>query len=729
MPPLSVVPESIHLVVAPTEIREPSVVIDKTPASGPVVAHIEGGAPGITLVYVIAYRPVRQAFTPEEIEELPPFPPSIRQNARNRGYIDYEETGRSDGTAPLAVVAGHRILVGLRFSGDAADVPEETSATLVIEGANWGATSVPLYMLIADLSIELLTTAIEVRQAEETFLPVRVISIAGPATQVRLALTDHPHWTIPLHVEPVGRGETAAFALRVQAKPNAPLGTWGGWLSVAAFNGLYLRSLSFDITIRHGRISVVPREWGALVGIQGRKVAAPIRITAAGYGADVVFQPAALPPGLSLPVQTRHASMGSSVDHVLDVDVHADAPLHISAPVSVNWAATGTEFTGTLSFFLTVLPHEVTFHEVITTPTGTALGGWVEITVRSDGSYVFRGHMHGSGFDPYAFRVVAIIRSTSGSGVAAAQKSGTVGGTIGGGSRDFDWIEQGSNPSIAADWDNVRRGSMSVNKSYNDTGVLGTLGDIATAAVDWLVASVVASPMIASFYILGRELGDLTGVHFGPPNLLAGIAVKEGVVLLFGPSMVFWAMVAGVATGLSLQQREMTQAEKDFADKVFHGTVPFDNVVLTNLERDNDRKFAVPHVDGRVLLALGDFYDNPKDQATPPNTTYSTPGQVFIHELVHAWQITHTAFLTEVFWDAAKNGVCDFFGGDPYTVPSPLPDWSSLNLEQQASVVDQWYSRHKAAIDASSSTMLNDGPALNDPAFPFISGNIWTGDT
>ncbi len=99
---------------------------------------------------------------------------------------------------------------------------------------------------------------------------------------------------------------------------------------------------------------------------------------------------------------------------------------------------------------------------------------------------------------------------------------------------------------------------------------------------------------------------------------------------------------------------------------------------------------------------------------------------MFIHELVHTWQIAHVAIHPELFWDAAQNAVCELTGTNPYVVPSPLPAWSSLNLEQQASVVDQWYRRHTTAIDASSPAALTDEAAIDDSSFRYIAGLLWT---
>jgi hypothetical protein len=715
-------PEVVRLVAEPGEILEPIVVIDRVPQAAAVQARIEGGAPGMTLVRVTVTRPVRTAYTPEEILELPP---KQRAAASERGYVNYEEVGTSDGTTPVQAGFGDRVVVVLRFSA-APGVPETSSGKLWIEGSTWEPVPVDLSLVIAKLSFEILDQPFKIGQGGDQKIRVRVTSVAGPTTHVRIALTDSPDWVIPPHVGHVPRGATVTELVTLRVFPSASVGDWTPAMSVSGFDGLYLRTLWFKLKVVVGHITVLNMQQGALAIIQGRRAAWPIRLSAAGFGADVVFQPKGLPPGIVMPAQTRTAGLERTTDVTLDIDALPNAPLHNNESFALDWSAPAADQGGTLSNLrITVVPHEVKFSELVTTPPGTALGGLVEMFLRSDGSYTFTTHMHGSGFDSYAFRVVALVRTGSGAAVIAAQTSGTVGGTIGGGSRDFDAVENGANPAIAGAWDDVRRGSMSVIKSYDDTGVLGALGDIASAAVDWMVASALAGPMIASAYVLGRELGNLSGVRFGPPNVLAGLAAKEGVVLIFGPHMVFWAMVAGVASGLALRQRGLTQAERDFADRVFHGTIDYDRVVLINASRGS-RKFTIPHVDGRALIGMGEFYDNP---TTGSNSTYPAPGQTFIHELVHAWQIAHHTFLTEVFWKAAKNGTCELIGENPYTLPSPLPSWSSLNLEQQASAVDQWYGRHKAAINVSSPTVLTDGPALADMAFPLISGNLWTGET
>src|SRR5258708_1360511 len=94
-------------------------------------------------------------------------------------------------------------------------------------------------------------------------------------------------------------------------------------------------------------------------------------------------------------------------------------------------------------------PAARTYHQNVTTPSGTALGGWRELTLRSDGTYTFSGSMHDSDFDPYDFRVRAVLSAMN--VVVVGQKKGHTDGTgsalpFGTPNRDFNWSELGTEP-------------------------------------------------------------------------------------------------------------------------------------------------------------------------------------------------------------------------------------------------------------------------------------------
>ncbi len=104
----------------------------------------------------------------------------------------------------------------------------------------------------------------------------------------------------------------------------------------------------------------------------------------------------------------------------------------------------------------------------------------------------------------------------------------------------------------------------------------------------------------------------------------------------------------------------------------------------------DDRKFTVPEaVSGNYILHVGDGYYGmsrlPEDKA------------LLIHELVHVWQGEHASWRwSYVFrsgWHQAK--------GDAYKYDiNNLQSWSSYNPEQQAQIVEDWFTLGMSESDA-----------------------------
>jgi hypothetical protein len=368
----------------------------------------------------------------------------------------------------------------------------------------------------------------------------------------------------------------------------------------------------------------------------------------------------------------------------------------------------------TLDGAIVEVPDSVSFHEQVVTPSGTALGGWVEVTLQSNGAWTFKGHMHDSGFDPYSFRVVAVVNSAAGIPVAA-QQSGSVGGTISGGSRDFDWNQTGSDPLLSTAWDSVRTGTLSVNKSYEDTGVLGTIEDIGKKFLDSLAADAVISPGVWSLIAIGSEVGKISGVHWAPPNGLVGVIVYGATAVIAGAGAFALAIVA--ADGI--HSRQLTAAEQGFADQVFKGTVPYDRVVLTDMVGAGGRAFTFPSVDGTILVNLGAAYNDPMNSKSNGSKDIFNKGEVFIHELTHAWQIMHDNFVSGWMCDALGTQAVNTGGVNVYKYGPPTSPWSAFNLEQQASIVDQWF--------AGARVTGQKAMDRNDPYFWYIANRIWVG--
>lgn len=247
----------------------------------------------------------------------------------------------------------------------------------------------------------------------------------------------------------------------------------------------------------------------------------------------------------------------------------------------------------------------VSFHADITTPSGTALGGTVDITLFSDGRFSFNVHMHDSGFDPYDFRVRCAVQAPGGL-TLLFQTSGHTDGTgsnpFGHIHRDFDHNEDGQNALIKQFWIDVRASSIAVSKSYEDSGLLHTIEDIAKDLLAFLVADVTFGAGLALVIAASAEMADALDASFVGPGGLVGVVVAGGVVWVFGPSAIIAAVVAGVAAGAitdaMISHRQITSEEYQFAVTVFGNTLPpMDKLYLTNLSHGG-----AAHILGRISI-------------------------------------------------------------------------------------------------------------------------------
>ena len=380
-----------------------------------------------------------------------------------------------------------------------------------------------------------------------------------------------------------------------------------------------------------------------------------------------------------------------------------------------------------LSRLIDELSAPVSFHANVLTPAGTALGGTADVTLFSDGRSSFKVSMRDSGFDPYTFRVRCAIQAPTGM-TFLFQTSGHVDGTgsnlFGHVNRDFNHDEEDQNPLIKLYWLDVRASSMSVNKSYEDAGVLHTIEDIAKDLLGFLVADVTFGAGLALVIAASADLANALDASFVGPGGLVGVMVAGGVVWVFGPSAIIAAVVAGVAAGAitdaMIRHRQMTVEEYRFASTVFGDTLPpRERLYLTNLSHGGGALYTWPNLDDSVVINLSDAFDNPMRYS---NTAYQINGQVFIHELAHAWQIRTKSFIPGLLCKSIfETGSYDFSLADQA--------WSDFGLEQQAAIVDHWFGKHAGGWKTIEEVIANlaTSDAIHDPLFGYIANNIRLG--
>jgi hypothetical protein len=443
----------------------------------------------------------------------------------------------------------------------------------------------------------------------------------------------------------------------------------------------------------------------------------------------IVFTPAVAPDGLSI-------SIGSLTEDVIpDGTLFAALAVTISVkpgttpgrlePWNIAWsvAAEGVypAQSGVLSITVTALPpEEKVLNGQVLTPSGTALGGFVSVTLRSDGDYIFSTNMHDSGFDDYGFQVRAVVTTPAGHSLVF-QHSGNVSGTLDGGSRDDIHSENGHQDWINQNWSDARAATLSLSKTYHDSGLIGFAEGAFEAFVTFLGSEVIAGPFLGLVFMLGSELTQVLGTAVVGPGALPGVVVAAGAAWLLGPGTIF-PVVAGVVAGAVadalINHRKMTGDEMTFADTVFKGTVPYRKIWLTDLSRDEGRKYTWPAPDGSILVNLGDHYSDPTTHADATGY-YTHPGQAFIHELTHAWQIVNASFSIGL--------LCERTHDPSYDYGPPGPDFTLFTIEGQAQVVDDWYAGNRAAAPGiPPGTGTEKDPA--DPYYPYILNYIQSGE-
>jgi len=713
-----VIPNKIHVALTPGESKTPFVMIPNAPSTGSVVAFVVNGAGVIRLNRLIAFNQV----------------------VAEDGSVELVATGQSNGTQPLPVVARQMVQAHLDFTAPPTGFPNITEARLVIVSPRWAHTEIPLRLYIGRFEVEIVSGPVSISQGGSAGIVVSIRLWAGPGDVVQFSLDGDGGKIrispVQLTVMPDPRHRPGVYPLvatsvTLFAADDLPMGSMPITFVARAFEQLQVYRVPLQLNVIPGGLSVGTRPW-SITARQGDNVAFEVFANSEGPAKNMTFTPGALPRGVridpvSFPVGPGRASRIEQVRMVID----RDAPLTDRGWTPILWSANNGTHNGSLNLPVTIIlnPEERIFRREITTPSGTALGGFAEIIVRNDGTYTFRGHLHDSGLDPYAFRVSVTVRGSDGIVSVGAVKSGRVAGTLGSGSRDLDWEENKSSPMLGIMWPTLRDATADFALWYDDRGVLGSLGDIAVALAEFIVGAVVVHPGVAAIIVLGSELGKLADMPLAHVPGLAGVVIAGGLVLLLGPSVVVPAVIAGIVAETQLNTRPLRTEEIAEAKKVFGDTLPIDLILLSNLSRGSTA-FCIPLIDSTILIGLGGVNDGVTDRFENP-MKHPEWRRTLIHELTHAWQIKWKTTVVEMVWSAAINETRSH--DDIYAIPSSFDGrpWSKFGFEQQAKVVDTWY----MVADAVAQLTVPPSPTLDSPtalsfwAFPYIQNNVRLGQT
>jgi len=376
----------------------------------------------------------------------------------------------------------------------------------------------------------------------------------------------------------------------------------------------------------------------------------------------------------------------------------------------------------------------IVLSEPLVTSDGVALGGAHSVTLRRDGSFDYTGHFRATGWPSYDASVSTRVVGANGL-VATLAAHGSVHGSNESGDRQMSWSQTGVSPLVATYWIDFRHAHLEHDLQY-DSDLFGTVGAVASF-LGKAVAAAFTGGTVGVVILLGAEATDAVGAQEIALPGLVGVVLAGGTLLVVGSGGMLAAIVVGVAAGAitaaMVRQRRLSDEEFAVVDRVYRGTLPRERIVLTNLLGASGRPFTVPAPGNAILVNLGDGFENPTSYTGSGQgpVNLRAAGQLLIHELCHAWQIEHSTFLPTTMCKGVINQV-GTLGGDMsvYLYGDAGLPWGDYNLEQQASIVDQWFAgtgkqkEFPPAFEGDGS----DGKPVN-PYWRYVRDNIRAGVT
>ncbi len=153
--------------------------------------------------------------------------------------------------------------------------------------------------------------------------------------------------------------------------------------------------------------------------------------------------------------------------------------------------------------------------------------------------------------------------------------------------------------------------------------------------------------------------------------------------------------------------RKLKTSEVHIALKVFGQSVPYDQVAISNAVGWNDRPFTVPTSLHVPLIGSAEFL--PQKYIIHAGDLFNGMGlnnnleaqSTLIHELTHVWQGEHDKERYYLFC-LAEQAVYD----NPYAYDKKWysANWDSYGLEQQAQMVEDWYTDGKVEYNPRTNT-------------------------
>lgn len=188
--------------------------------------------------------------------------------------------------------------------------------------------------------------------------------------------------------------------------------------------------------------------------------------------------------------------------------------------------------------------------------------------------------------------------------------------------------------------------------------------------------------------------------------------------------------------------RKLDSAEIAIARTVYASVLPFERIYITNLDLGGAVTLAA------MNLSTGKFdYTINWVEGFGGITGFPNRRATLVHELCHVWQgengVWPTFYMGQSIWAQLSGGISDIWKkrkwqgwGTHRSTAYPFPetaigqDWSTFNVEQQASLVESWYmpeSERVTRIGGNRIRFRDFGPGVygggrseHDARFPYI---------
>lgn len=339
---------------------------------------------------------------------------------------------------------------------------------------------------------------------------------------------------------------------------------------------------------------------------------------------------------------------------------------------------------------------------------GQGFGGHAVVRLWSDGRAEFSGEATNGAYQDYDYNVYALVHTPA---VALAwNRSDQINMQVVGRNKER-WSQADRHGFVGQLFCDLAEARFDLHSDHRG-GITGKIDDVLATVLSWGVTSALG-PLVPVIY-LGIGVGAIaTG-----GNWQAGPRIVAGSMWMLGPSGYLVGMAVDSLARIGTKSRGLLPDEKTFLRAIFKGTIDLDKITLTDTAGKSGRKFTFPspQPDTDMNINLGDRY------TTSSMAANSSDAQLLAHEMTHAWQYkylaNHPSYVLLGIFDT------EYAPGDIGK------DWWRYNIEQQATIVEEWVGDHytpKSSAHDHGLSSPGPGGAITDGRFRYIADNIRAG--